>query len=164
MQNSGVGFDIKLKSGIALLQRVVIACASMAAIILGLYLAYSNDVGSAVTCLTTGIVLFIFSNLDLFESIKAPGVEATMRKFDAKVQEVRALANKVASTSSVRTRRLSHADVAQHLRERPASLAGPLSGPRGMVLGHEMTGDQTRANHAVAHLADGSIFFDRESS
>lgn len=52
----------------------------------------------------------------------------------------------------------------QHLRERPASLAGPLSGPRGMVLGHEMTGDQTRANHAVAHLADGSIFFDRESS
>jgi ABC-type transport system involved in cytochrome bd biosynthesis fused ATPase/permease subunit len=125
MQNSGA-LDMKLKSAIALLQRVVIAFASMAAIILGLYLAYSNGVGSAVTCLTTGIVLFVFSNLDLFESIKAPGVEATMRTIDAKVQEVQALAKKVASTSSVT------AEFCMEIMVRIGRFSGPLPRPQAL--------------------------------
>lgn len=137
MQNP-VAFDIKLKSAIALLQRVVIAFASMAAIILGLYLAYLKDVGSAVTCLTTGIVLFVFSNLDLFESIKAPGIEATMRKIDAKVQEVQALAKKVASTSSVT------AEFCMEIMARIGRFSGPLPRPQALQLVMKMR-DQLRA-------------------
>lgn len=125
MQHSG-SFDMKLKSIIALIQKVMIALSSMAAIILGLILAYSNDVSSAVTCITTGIVLFVFSNLDLFESIKAPGVEATMRKIDAKVQEVQELAKKVASTSSVT------AEFCMEIMVRIGRLSGPL--PRAQAL------------------------------
>ncbi|QYF93055.1 hypothetical protein KY495_20520 [Massilia sp. PAMC28688] len=125
MQNLA-GLDIKLKSIIALVQGLVVAVASIAAIILGLYLAYSNQVGSAVTCLTTGIVLFVFSNLHLFESIKAPGIEATMRTIDAKVQEVQALAKKVASTSSVT------AEFCMEIMVRIGRMSGPL--PRSQAL------------------------------
>jgi len=136
MKNS-VALDIKLKSVIALLQRVVIAFSSMAAIVLGLYLAYLKDVASAATCLTTGIVLFVFSNLDLFESIKAPGIEATMRTIDAKVQEVQALAKKVASTSSVT------AEFCMEIMARIGRLSGPIPRPQALQLVMKMR-DQLR--------------------
>jgi hypothetical protein len=136
MENSGT-LGIKLKSAITLLQRVVIAFASMVAVILGLFLAYSKDVGSAVTCLTTGIVLFVFSNLELFESIKAPWLEATMRKIDAKVQEVEALAKKVASTSSVT------AEFCMEIMVRIGRLSGPLPRPQALQLVMKMR-DQLR--------------------
>jgi hypothetical protein len=124
MQNSET-LETKIKSFISFIQKLVIAFASMCAIMLGLYLAYNNEVGSAVTCLTTGIVLFIFSNLDLFESIKAPGIEAKMRTIDAKVQEVQALAKKVANTSSVT------AAFCMQIMVRIGRMSGPL--PRGQA-------------------------------
>lgn len=115
------------------IQRVLIAFASMASILLGLYLAYSNNVGSAVACFTTGIVLFLFSNLDLFESIKAPGIEATMRKIDAKVEIVQELAEKVASTSA------TTAEFCMEIMVRVGRLSGPIPRNQAQQLVEKMS-------------------------
>jgi hypothetical protein len=115
-------FAKKLFQGI---QRTAIGVACVAAIVLGLYLAYLEKVSAASACFTAGIMLFLLSNIELFESIKAPGIQANMRKIDSKVREVEELAAKVAKTSTIT------AEFCMEMMARVGRASGPI--PREQV-------------------------------
>jgi hypothetical protein len=107
------------------IQRVAIGIACIAAIVLGLYLAYLEKVSAASACFTAGIILFLLSNIELFESIKAPGIQAKMKTIDSKVREVEELAAKVAKTSTIT------AEFCMEMMARVGRASGPI--PREQV-------------------------------
>src|SRR5437879_3307754 len=110
------------------IQRIAIGFACIAAIALGLYLAYLEKVSAASACFTAGIILFLLSNIELFESIKAPGIQATMRKIDDKVREVEELADKVAKTSTVT------AEFCMEIMVRIGRFSGPIPREQALAL------------------------------
>lgn len=82
-------------------QKLAIGLGCIAAIVFGLALLLDDKVAAASVALSFGIVLFLLSNLELFESFKAPGgIEAKMRIIDSKVDEVKELAQKVAGSAA----------------------------------------------------------------
>jgi hypothetical protein len=82
-------------------QRMVFGIVGLAAVCASFYFAYKEVTESFIAFFIGGSVLFLLSNIDRFQSIKAPGIQATMREIDEKKREIEELAEKVAKTSVV---------------------------------------------------------------
>lgn len=99
----------------------------------GFWLAYQGRDSAAGICIGTGVLLFILSNLNQFEAVKAWGLEAKTRRLDAKLGEADD------AIKSLRQLSVIMSEISFHMLSRLGRLRGPIPRQENLNLYQRLT-------------------------